>query len=87
MKGVRVTKFVKGVRFECVWVGWNRGVGGQSVSGYLGLVLVFVWGDALREGGGLNRFFGGFFASVGWAFILAGGLGGGLLFYGVWTLS
>ena len=87
MKGVRVTKFVKGVRFECVWVGWNRGVGGQSVSGYLGLVLVFVWGGALREGGGLNRFFGGFFASVGWAFILARGLGGGLLFYGVWTLS
>ena len=57
----------------------------QSVAGYLGLALVFVWGGALR--GGLIAIFIGLFATVGGIFILAGGLGAGLSFYGVKTLS
>ena len=58
-----------------VWLRWS--------TGYLGLALVFVGG----ERGGLNCGFQGFFASIGEIFILAGGLGTGLSFYGVWALS
>ena len=65
-------------------------MGLRSVSGYLGLALVFVWDGALRE-----RFcccFSGLFgASIGEVLILVvvvvvGGGGTGLSFYGVWTL-
>ena len=60
----------------------------QSFTGYSGLALVFVWGGALRVGGGgFISIFRGFFASVGGVFVLAGGLGAGLSFYGVWILS
>ena len=61
-----------------VWLRWS--------TGYLGLALVFVGGGGGR-GGGLNCGFQGFFASIGEIFILAGGLGTGLSFYGVWALS
>ena len=37
--------------------------------------------------GGFISIFRGFFASVGGVFVLAGGLGAGLSFYGVWILS
>ena len=57
----------------------------QWLSGYLGLALVFVWSGAW--GRGLASVFGGFLASVNKIFILAWGLGTGLLFYWVWTLS
>ena len=74
---------------------WGR-MGLRSVSGYLGLALVFVWDGALRE-----RFcccFSGLFgASIGGVLILVvvvvvvvvvvgGGGATGLSFYGVWTL-
>ena len=57
----------------------------QLVAGYLRLALVFVWGGALRGGrggGGIGPFFRGVCASIGKVFILAGGLGAGLSFYG-----
>ena len=49
----------------------------QWLTGYLGLALVFVWDGAQREA------FSFYFSSVNKAFILAGGLGAGLSFYGV----
>ena len=62
--------------------------------GVLGLAAVvhgiFGAGSSIRGGGGgggLNCGFQGFFASIGEIFILAGGLGTGLSFYGVWALS
>ena len=39
----------------------------------LGLALIFVWGGALGEGGGLISVFGERSASVGEVFIFAGG--------------
>ena len=49
---------------------------------YLGQALIFMAGSALRGGGGggggFNFYFGGIFASVGKAFVLGWGLGGGL---------
>ena len=53
----------------------------QWLREYLGLALVFVWGSA--HGGGLTSVFKGFLASVDKIFILAWGLGTGLLFYWV----
>ena len=44
----------------------------QSVAGYLGLALVFVWGSTLR-GGGLIAVLGKFLASIDKIFIFAGG--------------
>ena len=48
----------------------------RSFAGYLGLALVF-------GRGGVDFCFGGIFAGAGGGFLLAGGLGAGLLFYGV----
>ena len=45
---------------------------------YLGQALIFMAGSALRGGGGFNFYFGGIFASIGKAFVLGWGLGGGL---------
>ena len=72
-------------------IGAGRRFGGGSfglrwLEGYLGLALVFVWGGA-QWGGGFVSVFWEFFASIGGAFILAGGLGNVLSFYGFWTLS
>ena len=67
---------------------WRPGGGQwplQSGTGYLRLALVFVWNA--RRGKGLVAIFRDFFASIGKIFILAGGLGTGLSFYGIWTLS
>ena len=70
-------------------LGW-LGVSGpwpRWLAWYLGLAVVFVWGGA-RGGGGVISVFHGFSGSIGGAFVLVvGGLGAGLSFYGVWTLS
>ena len=57
--------------------------GRQSFAGYLRLALAFVGGG----GGGVNFCFQEFLASVYKIFIFALGLGTGLSFYGVWSLS
>ena len=44
---------------------------------------VFGAGFGFRAGGGVGFCFGGIFAGAGGGFLLAGGLGAGLLFYGV----
>ena len=83
MKGLRVTKIVKEIKFEGVW-GELKSRGGfqaQSVSRDLGLALDFSCGVA-HSGGGLISV-QGFFASVNKMFILAGGLRARLSFYGV----
>ena len=49
----------------------------QSVAGYLGLALAFVWGSAPREGGGLISIFREFFASASEIFIFYFWIGGG----------
>ena len=86
MKGLRVNKIVKEIKFEGVWGELeSRGsLQAQSVSRYLGLALVFSCGAA-RSGGGAGGLISvqGFFASVNEMFILAGGLRARLSFYGV----
>ena len=54
MKDLKLTEIVKKFRFEGVWhkLESKGDFQGQSVTGYLGLILVFVWGGALRGGGG-----------------------------------
>ena len=52
MKGLRVTKIVKGIRFIGVW-GELESKGDfqrKSLTEYLKLTLVFMWDSALREG-------------------------------------
>ena len=65
MKDLKLTEIVKKFRFEGVWhkLESKGAFQGQSVTGYLGLILVFVWGGALRGGGGggLIVIFRGFF--------------------------
>ena len=65
---------------------WVVGIPVAVVAGGGGLrwlALVFVWGGARwGVGGGLISFFRVFSSSVSGAFILAGGLGAGLSFYG-----
>ena len=53
----------------------------QSVAGYLGLALASVWDGALQER--FYCYFCDFFASINGIFILAGGMGARLSFYGV----
>ena len=53
----------------------------QSFARYLGLALAFVWDGARALNAEFNFCFAGVFSSVG------GGMGTGLSFYGVWTLS
>ena len=62
----------------------------RSVAVYLGLALVFVWGGARR--GGFNLSFEGFLlVLVGLSFWRGGkggaGVGAGLSFYVLWTIS
>ena len=73
----------RGIR---VYWGWGGGggsinVGVQSVAGYLGLALASVWDGALQ--GRFYCYFCDFFASINGIFILAGGMGARLSFYGV----
>ena len=73
MKGVKVTKNIKEMKFEGVW-GEIESKGAfqrQWLTGYLGLTPVLVWGCARR--GGWGHWFS---ASIRGAFILAGGAGG-----------
>ena len=71
MRGARCWGVFGRVRF---FAGWLGAWWLQWLAGYLGLAL---FDSACR----------GFSASVGGGFALAGGLGTGLLFYGVRTLS
>ena len=70
MKGLRVTKIVKEIKFEGVWgeLESRRGFQTQSVSRYLGLTLVFS-GEVAYSGGGLISD-QGFFASVSKMFMV-----------------
>ena len=64
--------------------GRESGFWQQPVTGCLWLALVFMWGGALRGGGGrLIAIFQGGFATIGEMFNLAGRLGAGLTFHGV----
>ena len=65
-----------------------EGGGGSACGGSRGIWgwLWFSWGWR-TVGEGFVSVFWEFFASIGGAFILAGGLGTGLSFYGFWTLS
>ena len=51
MKGLRVTKIVKKIKFEGVWseLESKRGFKRQSFTKYLRLTLVFIGISALRE--------------------------------------
>ena len=62
--------------FEAEW-----GLGLQSVTGHLGLALVFMWASALRRA--FSRYFSGLLVTISGIFILVGGLGTGLSFYQV----
>ena len=67
MKGSGVSKVVKGIGSEGVWgqLGAKQCFRGQSFVGGsglgLGLALIFVWGGALGEGGGVDFCFWGTF--------------------------
>ena len=78
VKGLGVAKVAGAIGFEGMWGGLapQGCFEGQWLTGYLGLVLVFVWGGARR--GGLISVFQEFSTSIGEAFILAGGLGAGV---------
>ena len=51
MKGLRVTKILKEIKFEAVWDEFESSKVFQrkSFTKYLRLTLVFMWGSALRE--------------------------------------
>ena len=77
------------IGFYSLFLGcWGSGVAGLgiglSVAG--GRWLWFSCGVAY-SGGGLVSIFREFSSSIGGAFILAGALGTGLSFYGIWTVS
>ena len=62
VKGVKVTKNIKEIKFEGVW-GEIESKGAfqrQWLAGYLGLAPVLVWDCAQR--GGLNHWFSGVFS-------------------------
>ena len=74
------------------WRWWHSAIGLsvawwrlQWLTGFLGLALVSC--GVAHSGEELIYVFQGFSASIGGAFISGGGLGAGLSFYGVWTLS
>ena len=75
MKGLRVTKIIKEIKFEGVYgkLESKRGFQRQSVARYLRLALVFVWDSALREK--FNCYFLEDFASINLVFIFFGGAG------------
>ena len=52
MKGFKVAKIVRGIKFEGFWGRLESGqcFRGRPFAGYLGLAVVFVWGGALRGG-------------------------------------
>ena len=65
---------------------WGCGIGDWAFGGWGGRWLWFSCGVAY-SGGGLVSVFQEFSSSIGRAFILAGALGTGLSFYGIWTVS
>ena len=83
MKGFRVTKMVKEIKFEGVWgrVRSKKCFQRQPFTIYLRLTLVFMWNSIV--GNGLISVFQEFFASIKKMLILAGRLGTRLSFYGV----
>ena len=70
-----------GVQSVAVGGGGSINVDVQSVAGYLGMALASVWDGALQER--FYCYFCDFFASINGIFILAGGMGARLSFYGV----
>ena len=80
VKGLRVTKNVKEIKFEEIWgkLVSRKGFQRQSVSKYLRLTLVFTLNSTLREK--FNCYFSEVFPSMSKIFIFAGRLGTSLPF-------
>ena len=83
MKGLRVTKLVKEIKFEEFWgeLDSKKVFQSQSFTKYVRLNLVFMWNSALWEK--INFCFSEFFASIKKILILTGRLDTRLSFYEV----
>ena len=87
VKGLRVMKIVKEIKFEGFWdeLESKKDFQRQLVTKYLRLHLVFTSYSTLREK--FNCYFRTFFASINTIFIFTGILSTNLSLYEVYTLS